>query len=97
MVNINFPGNCTKGIKGFRLARQGRGYWIDNPDHRTQPEGIPYYWLGTRWSDHPEEPDSDVALLKEGYITAVPLHVSDLTHHDFLQSRRSAFENLPNS
>lgn len=97
LVNINFPSNCTKEIKGFKMAKQGRGYWVEKPDLRTQPEGIPYYWLGNRWSDHEEEPDSDVALLKEGYITAVPLHVADLTHHDLLQSRRSAFENLQKS
>ena len=94
LANINFPPNCHKGVKGFRMARQGRGYWVEHPDHRTQPEGIPYYWLGSRWSDHSEDPESDVALLEQGYVTAVPIQVVDLTHHDLLKERRSRFENL---
>jgi len=94
LMNINFPKNCPQKINGFRMAKQGRGYWIEHPDHRTQPEGISYYWLGSRWSDHPEDPESDVALLEQGYVTAVPLCIENLTHHELLEKHRSSFESL---
>lgn len=79
IVNVNFPENCQNGVKGLRFARQGKGFWIEQPDRRIHPEGLPYYWLGGRWSSFEEESDSDVALLAEGYITAVPIHIGQLT------------------
>lgn len=90
-LNINFP---TRAIKGFRLARQGKGYWIEDIAARVSPEGKPYYWLGGKWDHHEEEIDSDVALLKEGYLTAVPIQVHELTDHNSLQNHRNAFERV---
>ena len=92
LININFPHNCHKGMKGFRMAKQGRGHWIENPDHRIQPEGVPYYWLGSRWSDHEEiDPNSDVALLNEGYAAVVPVRIDDLTDHETLRYHNDKF------
>ena len=93
LLNVNFPESVS-AIKGFKLARQGRGYWMEDPDHRLHPEGHSYYWLGGKWADHEEGEESDVALLKQGYMTAVPVHIHELTHHAFLESRKSSFENL---
>jgi 5'-nucleotidase len=93
LLNVNFP-ESVDAIKGFKLARQGKGYWMEDPDHRTHPEGHSYYWLGGKWSDHEEEEESDVALLRQGYMTAVPVHIHELTHHAFLESRKAAFEDL---
>lgn len=93
ILNVNFP-DTGETIKGFKMARQGAGYWTDNPDERTHPEGHSYYWLGGRWTGHEEHEDSDVHLLKQGYATAVPIHVGDLTHSQHLVERKSLFENL---
>ena len=49
-LNVTFPCNCKDGVKGLRLAKQGRGYWVEAPDKRIHPEGLPYYWLGGKWS-----------------------------------------------
>lgn len=78
-INVNFPPNLQNGVKGLRFARQGKGYWIEQPDRRIHPEGIPYYWLGGQWAPFDEEEDSDVALVEQGYIAAVPIHVGHLT------------------
>jgi 5'-nucleotidase len=96
LININLPHNCHQGIQGIRMAKQGRGYWLEDPAHRVQPEGTPYYWLGARWSDHEEQDShSDVALLQQGYVTAVPVQIFDLTHHDLFQQHQEKIQNLP--
>ena len=46
LINVNFPYNAKDGIKGFKMARQGKSYWKESPDKRLHPEGVPYYWLG---------------------------------------------------
>ena len=81
-LNVTFPCDCKSGVKGFRMAKQGRGYWVESPDKRIHPEGLPYYWLGGKWSPFEEDAESDVALLEQGYITGVPIHVGELTDKD---------------
>lgn len=93
-LNINFPTKCHEGMKGFRMAKQGLGYWMENPEKRVHPEGVPYYWLGGKWSHHEEDPQSDVTLLKEGFLTAAPIHVGEMTHHLFLDQHRNFMEGL---
>ncbi len=93
-LNVTFPSKCEEKIKGFRMARQGKGYWIESPEERLHPEGVPYYWLGGRWSHHEEDPESDVALLKEGYLTAVPIHVREWTDHELLDLHRDPIQKL---
>lgn len=90
LLNVNIP--TVASVKGVKLASQGRGYWIESPDQRMHPEGRPYYWLGGKWNDVEEDSESDVALLKEGYVTAVPIHVHELTDHALLKSRKTAFD-----
>ncbi len=92
ILNVNFPE--VDQIKGIKMARQGQSYWMDNPDARVHPEGIPYFWLGGKWADHEEFADSDVALLKDGYATVVPIHIDELTDHALLASRKEHFENF---
>ena len=91
-LNVTFPKNPQK-IKGFKMARQGKGYWIENPNH-SMPSAHPCCFLGNRWVSHQEEEDSDVALLKKGYITAVPLQVSELTDYTSLQKHKVHLEDL---
>jgi 5'-nucleotidase len=92
-LNVNVP-NPADQIKGVKFARQGLGYWTDNPDQRLHPEGRTYYWLGGKWSHHEEDEFSDVRLLNEGYLTAVPINVKDMTDHDLFHNRREHFESL---
>ncbi|MBY0528683.1 MAG: 5'/3'-nucleotidase SurE [Rhabdochlamydiaceae bacterium] len=89
LLNVNFPKTDT--IKGVRLARQGMGYWIESPEERVHPEGNSYYWLGGIWKDHEEHEESDVALLNEGFATAVPIHVGEMTDHAIFKDRKDDF------
>jgi 5'-nucleotidase len=94
-ANVNFPSRFEKhGIKGIRMARQGRGYWEENPDRRRHPGGSTYYWLGGQWSKHEENPDSDIALLREGYITVAPIHVGDLTDDRLMEKHQNSIQKI---
>lgn len=93
-LNVTFPCNCQNGVKGFRMAKQGLGYWVESPEQRIHPEGIPYYWLAGQWGTCDEDPESDVALLEEGYITAVPIHVGQLTDYSVLQNQKVQIEQI---
>lgn len=92
LLNVNFPYNCKDGVKGFRIARQGKSSWQEAPDRRIHPEGAPYYWLGGTWGALEEESDSDVALLHQGYITAAPIHVTQLTCEASFQQHKAMTE-----
>jgi 5'-nucleotidase len=96
-LNVSFPRNCSQNVKGFRLASQGNGYWIENPEKRLHPEGVPYYWLGGKWNSIEEKVCSDVALLEQGYITAVPIHIAHLTDLEVLQTRKESVEQWMNT
>ena len=78
----------------MKLARQGKGYWIEDPDHRVHPEGHSYFWHGGKWDEHEEDAESDVYLLKQGFATAVPIHISELTDLKFFHERKSHFNSL---
>jgi 5'-nucleotidase len=92
LLNVNFPD--VKNIRGMKLARQGKGYWIEDPDHRVHPEGHSYFWHGGKWDEHEEDAESDVYLLKQGFATAVPIHISELTDLKFFHERKSHFNSL---
>lgn len=92
LLNVNFPYHSERRIAGLRFAKQGQGYWIESPDKRTHPDGFSYYWLGGKWHSSDEDPASDVALLEQGYITAVPLHIGELTDHAFFHHCKEQIE-----
>lgn len=89
-LNVNFPEKLP--IRGLKFARQGRGYWIENPEERFHPAGHSYYWLGGRWKDHQETIESDVHLLEEGYAAAVPIHVGELTDLSCFHTKKCDFD-----
>lgn len=95
LLNVNFPK--TEKIQGVKLAHQGMGYWMEDPEQRLHPEGHEYYWLGGKWSAYEEDKESDVYLLEKGYVTAVPIHINQLTDHALLLERKQRFENSVNS
>lgn len=97
LINVSVPSSLKENIKGIKLAKQGRSYWLEKPDKRVHPEGHFYYWLGSRWMDHDETQDTDIALLNEGYVTAVPIHIDELTDHSFYSMHKDSFNtNLEN-
>ena len=76
--NINFPMLDPAEVRGLRFTRQAGGaivapQLIDGADGR----GLDYHWLGfQRDTTTVTDPQADVVALREGYISATPLHGS---------------------
>lgn len=95
LLNVNFPEQMAGGIQGFKMTRQGKEFWAENPDVRYHPaENHAYYWLGAKINKFDEEEDSDINWLSQGYITAVPVHIGELTDHHQRHARKDHFEKL---
>lgn len=93
LLNVNFPSKKHGPYKGIKMARQGKQYWMEDPSHRSHPtEGESYWWLGAKMSAYVEHTESDTQLLDQGWVTAVPVFVAELTHHETLNERKSHFE-----
>ncbi|MBS3904300.1 MAG: 5'/3'-nucleotidase SurE [Simkania sp.] len=90
-LNVTFPDH-EGPIRGIKLARQGRSYWVDDPEERLHPTGHRYYWLGGQRHRDTEHLESDVELVANGWLTAVPIRVQELTDHIQFQDRKESFE-----
>lgn len=81
-LNVNIPiGNDLKGIK---IAKQTKGKWVK--EYKTSSDGgdYPIYWLTGEFENHePESADTDEYVLKEGYVSIVPVKV-DMTDHEYI-------------
>lgn len=95
-LNVNFPHAAQDKVKGCRLTRQGKGRWSEDPYLHIETEHGPSYWLGGKPEELTENDDCDISFLRKGYMTAVPIHVHELTDHDILKERQEAFETFFN-
>ena len=93
-LNVNFPSSHKAEHKGFRFARQGLGYYKEKPQQGTHPDGWDYYWMGGDWAEEEEHEESDVHLLRQGYITVVPVYVQELTDLKVFHDRKEHFSCL---
>ncbi len=83
VLNINFPACEVEMIKGVKVCSQTNVVYKDRYNCREDPRGRPYYWLGGEIPMDKVAPDTDRALLSEGYITLTPLRF-DLTNFDVM-------------
>ena len=91
-LNVNIPHAVQDKVKGFRMTRQGKGRWTEDPVLHLQTDHGPSYWLGGKPEEIAEDEDSDISWLKKGYLAAVPIQVHDLTAHEALESRQETFD-----
>ena len=84
-LNVNIPNVAIEQIKGIKVCRQGRAFWDDTFDERTDPLGKKYYWLTGSFEDHEKSNDTDVHLLNNNFVTIVPIQF-DMTAHNAIQS-----------
>lgn len=90
MININIPSLAPDEVKGVKVAPQGKRKPGDNISRRIDPDGRPYYWIGGVRNEDKEHAASDLAAIRNGYITITPLCL-DLTHYSMLESLDSLF------
>ncbi|MCE2982688.1 MAG: 5'/3'-nucleotidase SurE [Parachlamydia sp.] len=93
LLNVNFPKKVHGPLRGIKLAEQGRELIIENPEMRKHPsEKKVYYWMGAKLASFHESPFSDIHLLTQGFVTVVPIDISDLTNYRYLKEEKANFE-----
>ncbi len=78
VVNINVPYLRDEEIQGLVITRQGQRVYKDQLDHRTDPRGKSYYWIGGEAPTGVVEDGTDYGAIKGGYVSVTPLQL-DLT------------------
>jgi 5'-nucleotidase len=80
VISINIPAlHPHDQPTGVKVVRQCTRPWVDTYDRRTDPRGRDYYWNSSIFTLSETDEDTDVAALRDGYITITPLQF-DLTH-----------------
>jgi 5'-nucleotidase len=104
ILNVNFPTTMrdyptksTRHIQGVKLTRQGKTYWIEhypsNAQQLMSQKGSEHIVeFGVTIAPKDEEEDSDIYWLEKGYITAVPIHIDELTDWRYFRRYKSSFE-----
>ena len=85
VVSVNLPAlREGEAPAGVRVVRQCVRPWVDTYDRRQDPRGRDYFWNSSVFTLETEDSDSDVAALRDGYVTVTPLQF-DLTHRQLLR------------
>ncbi|MBV8782012.1 MAG: 5'/3'-nucleotidase SurE [Phycisphaerae bacterium] len=85
IASVNLPALKTgEQPAGIRFVRQCTKPWIDTYDRRKDPRGREYFWNSSLFTLTQTEDDTDMAGLRDGYITVTPLQF-DLTDHATLE------------
>lgn len=85
VVSVNLPPlRPGESPTGVRVVRQCTNAWIDTYEERKDPRGRSYFWNSTVFTLGNTDQDTDVAALRDGYITITPLQF-DLTHYPMLK------------
>lgn len=84
IFNVNFPALPKDRIKGVRFTRQGIRIYQSKVWEREDPRGNKYYWLNGDVCGGEDIPDSDIAAVREGFISISPLKL-DFTDYELLE------------
>lgn len=90
-LNINFP---PPPIKGIKLTKLGQKRYNPEIIEKKDPRQNSYYWIGPGNPKAEGDKNSDVMVVKEGYISITPLH-TDLTNYEIIQHPK--FKNILSS
>lgn len=75
LLNVNVPVVKQADFKGMKICRQAYARWAEEFDHRIDPRGKDYYWMTGKFINMDTEPGTDVAALKDGYASVVPITI----------------------
>jgi 5'-nucleotidase len=85
VVTVNLPPlRAGESPTGIRVVRQCTNAWLDTYEERKDPRGRSYFWNNTVFHLGETDNDTDVAALRDGYITITPLQF-DMTHYPMLK------------
>ena len=91
VLNVNVPAIPRDQVKGVRLTRQCMKGYVDRYVKRSDPRGRDYFWLDGDLHFDETDHDSDVAAIREGYVSVTPLR-HDLTDSETLSAMKGQEE-----
>ena len=83
LFNVNIPSLAKGRPLGIRVSRQSTAEIEDIYHAHAAADGRELYIVGEQYRFMPDQEQTDVVSLAEGYVTVTPLHV-DMTNHDRL-------------
>jgi 5'-nucleotidase len=85
VASINIPAlKPGQSPAGTKTVRQCTRPWTDTYERRQDPRGRDYFWNNSVFTLGPTDDDTDVAALRDGFITITPLQF-DLTDHEAMK------------
>lgn len=87
IFNINIPKFEPGRPRGVRVGPQSIRPTMDKIERRLDPGGREYYWLSGDFVDWDDAVDTDIHLIRDGYICVTPLQFS-LTDEKLLTQMR---------
>lgn len=76
ILNVNFPKGDKKGVK---ITKLGHRVYNNVMDDRKSLRGQRYVWMGGDLADVPQDKDSDIVAVENGYVSITPVHI-DMTN-----------------
>ncbi|GAC1614509.1 MAG: 5'/3'-nucleotidase SurE [Vulcanimicrobiaceae bacterium] len=86
LLNVNVPNVPLASLRGTRFVRQGRKAYRNRLDKRSDPRGNTYFWLWGTFDDTDIVDGTDLAALRDHYVSVTPVSI-DRTDHDELGRR----------
>lgn len=88
-LNINVPAVAKEEILGHKFVPMGRRVYQDRVERREDPWGRTYYWQGGVVVMRPEEADTDVWAVTNGYVSVTPVSL-DWTDHRLVEAYKQS-------
>lgn len=87
LLSVNVPGpkeaTTPEAQFCYQVTRLGERPYREQVEHRTDPRGHTYYWIGGPLAPTQEPPGTDVYAIHRGHVSVTPLGL-DLTHQALL-------------
>jgi 5'-nucleotidase len=90
LININFPDVPANQVGGVRVTSQAHIDMQLDIVERMDPRGGTYYWLSYARGTSEPGADTDLAAVRNAFISVTPLHL-DLTHVEMRRKLTSLF------
>jgi len=87
LLNLNVPAGEPRGLRVVRLVER---YFEDQVIERTDPAGVPYYWIAGEPTRR-AEPGTDLWAVEEGFAALTPINL-DLGDESLMAPLKAALE-----
>ena len=83
LLNVNIPAVKLGAQAGIKWCKLSQNRYVEDFEKRLDPLGNPYYWLGGKKIEIDTTGNFDDVLIKENYVTIVPVKFEFNTDDEF--------------